>query len=75
MYVKYYDIEWGVPEYSPQALWEKLVLVGFQAGSSWITNLQKRDAFRLVFKCFNPHAIAEFTNIDIENLVQNVGIV
>ena len=75
LYVKYHDTEWGVPEYASQALWEKLVLDGFQAGLSWITVLKKRDAFRSAFKGFNPHAIAEFTNIDIENLMQNVGIV
>jgi len=46
IYVDYHDTEWGVPEYDSRALWEKLILDGFQAGLSWITILKKRDNFR-----------------------------
>ena len=53
LYVAYHDEEWGVPEYDPRALWEKLVLDGFQAGLSWITILRKRDAFREAFADFD----------------------
>ena len=74
LYVKYHDTEWGVPEYASQALWEKLVLDGFQAGLSWITVLKKRDAFRLAFKGFNPHAIAEFTYIDVDGNGAPLGL-
>ena len=55
LYVSYHDNEWGVPEYSSQRLWEKLVLDGFQAGLSWLTILKKRDNFREAFKGFNPY--------------------
>lgn len=54
LYVKYHDTEWGVPEYDDRALFEKLILDGFQAGLSWITILRKRDNFRKAFDKFNP---------------------
>ena len=54
IYVAYHDEEWGVPEYDPRALWEKLVLDGFQAGLAWITVLRKREAFRAAFDGFDP---------------------
>ena len=58
IYVRYHDEEWGVPEYDGRALWEKLVLDGFQAGLSWITILKKREAFRAAFAGFDPHVVA-----------------
>jgi len=75
IYVKYHDNEWGVTEYDSRALWEKLVLDGFQAGLSWITILKKRDAFRAAFANFDPYAVAEFTDQDIERLLKDEGIV
>ena len=75
IYVKYHDNEWGVPEYDGRALWEKLVLDGFQAGLSWITILKKRDAFREAFENFDPIKVAAFTEDDVERLLQNEGIV
>ena len=63
IYLKYHDHEWGVPEYDSQALWEKLVLDGFQAGLSWITILKKRDAFRSAFVNFDPHIIATCNDV------------
>jgi DNA-3-methyladenine glycosylase I len=71
----YHDEEWGVPEYDSRALWEKLMLDGFQAGLSWLTILRKRDAFRAAFKNFDPKAVARFTEADITRLLQNPGIV
>ena len=53
-YVAYHDTEWGVPEYDDRALYEKLILDGFQAGLSWITILRKRDNFRRAFDDFEP---------------------
>jgi len=70
IYIKYHDTEWGVPEYDSRALWEKLVLDGFQAGLSWITILKKRDAFRTAFEGFDPYKVAEFTEEDVERLLQ-----
>ena len=71
----YHDEEWGVPEYDSRALWEKLMLDGFQAGLAWITILRKRDAFRKAFKQFDPEAVARFGESDIERLLADPGIV
>ncbi len=71
----YHDEEWGVPEYDSRALWEKLMLDGFQAGLSWSIILRKRDAFRKAFKRFNPKAVARFDEADVARLLQNAGIV
>jgi DNA-3-methyladenine glycosylase I len=64
-----------VPEYDDRALYEKLVLDGFQAGLSWITILRKRDNFRRAFADFEPAKIARFTPKKIERLMQDAGIV
>src|SRR6185437_6941177 len=71
----YHDTEWGVPEYDSRALWEKLILDGFQAGLSWSIILKKRDAFRKAFRGFDPAAVARFTSHDIDRLLANDGIV
>ena len=60
LYIAYHDTEWGVPEYDGRALYEKLVLDGFQAGLSWITILRKRDNFRKAFDDFQPEKIAHY---------------
>lgn len=75
LYLRYHDTEWGVPEYDPRALWEKLVLDGFQAGLSWITILRKRDAFRLEFDEFDPRKIADWDEARIAKALQNAGII
>ena len=75
IYVAYHDTEWGVPELDDRALYEKLVLDGFQAGLSWITVLKKRDAFRKAFKEFDPHKVARFTENDVAKLLSNAGII
>jgi DNA-3-methyladenine glycosylase I len=71
----YHDEEWGVPEYDGRALWEKLMLDGFQAGLSWSTILRKRDAFRKAFKGFDPKKVARFEEADVLRLLQDPGIV
>jgi DNA-3-methyladenine glycosylase I len=71
----YHDQEWGVPERDSRALWEKLMLDGFQAGLSWITILRKRDAFRNAFKRFDPAKVARFGESDVARLLTNEGIV
>jgi DNA-3-methyladenine glycosylase I len=73
--VAYHDEEWGVPEYDGRALWEKLMLDGFQAGLSWSTILRKRDAFRKAFKNFDPKKVARFEEADVLRLLQDPGIV
>jgi DNA-3-methyladenine glycosylase I len=75
LYVAYHDTEWGVPEYDDRALFEKLVLDGFQAGLSWITILRKRPAFRAAFADFDPERIVRFDEQKVEALLQNAGIV
>ena len=75
LYVRYHDEEWGVPEYDDRALYEKLVLDGFQAGLSWITILRKRENFQRAFDAFEPEKIARYTPRKIERLMQDEGIV
>jgi DNA-3-methyladenine glycosylase I len=74
-YVAYHDDEWGVPERDDRALYEKLVLDGFQAGLSWITILRKRENFRRAFDGFVPEKIARYTPKKVERLMQDAGIV
>jgi DNA-3-methyladenine glycosylase I len=71
----YHDQEWGVSEHDSRALWEKLMLDGFQAGLSWITILRKRDAFRQAFQGFDPAVVAQFGAQDVERLLADPGIV
>ncbi|MFL6809222.1 MAG: DNA-3-methyladenine glycosylase I, partial [Bradyrhizobium canariense] len=75
LYVAYHDEEWGVPEFDDRALYEKLVLDGFQAGLSWITILRKRDNFRRAFDGFNPEKIARYDARKKAKLMADAGIV
>ena len=75
LYVAYHDEEWGVPEYDAQALFEKLLLDGFQAGLSWITILRKRDNFRRAFDGFDAAKMARYTPAKCAALMQDAGIV
>ena len=75
IYVAYHDTEWGVPEYDSRALFEKLILDGFQAGLSWITILKKRNNFRAAFAGFDPHVIAQWGEPEVEHLLQDAGII
>lgn len=75
LYRAYHDEEWGVPEYDPRALWEKLQLDGMQAGLSWITILRKRESIREEFDLFQPERIARWDNERIEKALQNPGII
>ena len=75
VYIEYHDREWGVPERDDRALWEKLILDGFQAGLSWITILRKRDAFRRAFAGFDPAKVARFSARDVTRLMADTGIV
>ncbi|WP_409564706.1 DNA-3-methyladenine glycosylase I [Methylobacterium sp. J-067] len=75
VYVAYHDTEWGVPEYESRALYEKLILDGFQAGLSWITILKRREGFRAAFDGFSPEIIARYTDADIARLMADTGII
>ncbi|HEV2703322.1 MAG TPA: DNA-3-methyladenine glycosylase I [Steroidobacteraceae bacterium] len=71
----YHDNEWGVPLHDGRALWEMLMLEGFQAGLSWLVILRKRGAFRKAFRNFTPEKVARFGAADIARLLQDTGIV
>jgi len=71
----YHDQEWGVPEHDSRALWELLMLEGFQAGLAWITVLRKREAFRQAFLHFDPEIIARFGERDVKRLLGDAGII
>jgi len=75
LYVHYHDTDWGVPEYDSRALFEKLLLDGFQAGLSWITILRKRDNFRRAFDGFDAETMARYTPAKLAALMQDSGIV
>jgi DNA-3-methyladenine glycosylase I len=75
LYEAYHDKEWGVPEYDSRALWEKLVLDGFQAGLAWITILRKREAFRAAFEKFDPEKVARYGEADRARLMADAGII
>jgi DNA-3-methyladenine glycosylase I len=75
LYMAYHDHEWGVPDYDDRALFEKLILDGFQAGLSWITILRKRDNFRKAFDNFEPEKIARYNARKVASLMNDVGIV
>ncbi|MDE1987078.1 MAG: DNA-3-methyladenine glycosylase I [Alphaproteobacteria bacterium] len=75
LYVAYHDLEWGVPEYDDRALYEKLVLDGFQAGLSWITILRKRENFRRAFDNFDPEKIARYGKRETNRLLKDEGII
>ena len=75
IYRQYHDEDWGVPEYDDRALFEKLILDGFQAGLSWRTILYKRENFRKAFDGFQPEKIVRYTPKKIERLMNNPGII
>ena len=75
LYEAYHDHEWGVPEKDSRALWEKLVLDGFQAGLAWITILRKREAFRAAFEGFDPETVARYGEAERARLMADAGII
>ena len=75
LYIAYHNDEWGIPERKDRALFEKLILDGFQAGLSWITILRKRENFRTAFDGFDPARIARYSVRKIDSLMQDAGIV
>lgn len=75
LYVAYHDQEWGVPEFDPRALWEKLTLDGFQAGLAWITILRKRESLRAAFDGFDPEKVARYDDADRARLLADPGII
>ena len=74
-YIEYHDAEWGRPVSDDRTLFEKVSLEGFQSGLSWLTILRKRDNFRAAFAGFEPAAVADFTEKDVDRLLGDAGIV
>src|SRR6266496_2963823 len=74
-YNAYHDEEWGRPVTTERGIYERLCLEGFQSGLSWLTILRKREAFRAAFAGFDPDAVAEFGEADVERLLGDAGIV
>lgn len=72
---QYHDEEWGVPEFDSRALWECLMLEGFQAGLAWIIVLRKREAFRDAFRGFDPKKVARFGEREIAKMLADAGII
>ena len=72
---QYHDEEWGVPVHDDRRLFEFLILEGAQAGLSWNTILQKREAFRMAFDHFNPALIAGYDERNVKALLNNPGII
>jgi DNA-3-methyladenine glycosylase I len=75
LYCAYHDVEWGVPERNSQALFEKLILDGFQAGLAWITILRKRETLRAGFAHFDAAALARFGEADVARLLADPGVI
>ena len=75
IYIDYHDNEWGKPQFDSQKLFEKICLEGQQTGLSWITVLKKRDAYRAAFHHFEPKNVAKMTASDIDELMQNAGLI
>jgi DNA-3-methyladenine glycosylase I len=73
--VAYHDAEWGAPCHDDAALFELLILEGFQAGLSWSTILRKREAFIRAFDGFDPEIVAAYGPADEERLLADAGIV
>src|SRR5271163_1411379 len=73
--LEYHDREWGVPQTDSRALWELLMLEGFQAGLAWITVLRKREPFKEAFYQFDPVKVGAFQQADIARLMENPGII
>jgi len=74
-YVAYHDLEWGVPMHDDNKIFEFLVLESAQAGLSWYTILKKRENYRKAFANFDPVVVASFGEEDVEQLMNNSGIV
>jgi DNA-3-methyladenine glycosylase I len=75
LYRDYHDTEWGVEVAGDQQMFERITLEGFQAGLSWITILKRREGFRKAFKNFDLKQVSRMTEVDIERLMQDEGII
>ena len=75
LYIHYHDMEWGVPVYDDNKLFEFLILEGAQAGLSWLTILKRREGYRKAFADFIPDRVARFDERDVQRLINDQGII
>lgn len=75
LYIAYHDVEWGAPVHDDRTLFELLILEGAQAGLSWLTILKKRETYRMAFDNFDAEKVALYGDMEIDQLLQNAGIV
>jgi DNA-3-methyladenine glycosylase I len=75
LYVRYHDLEWGVPTHDDVALFELLSLEGAQAGLSWITVLRRREGYRRAFKKFNPKTVSRFDDARVDAIMGDEGVI
>src|SRR5438046_10486325 len=75
LYIEYHDSEWGVPVHDERLLFEFLMLEGAQAGLSWSTILNKRQAYIQAFDNFDPSNLASYDEAKVQQLLANPGIV
>lgn len=75
LYMKYHDEEWGVPVRDDKKHFEFLVLESAQAGLNWLTILRKRENYRVAYDNFDVNKVAQYDNDEIEELLQNSGII
>ena len=75
LYIRYHDMEWGVPVYDDNKLFEFLILEGAQAGLSWLTILKRREGYRTAFAGFIPDRVARFDERDVQRLTNDQGII
>src|SRR4051794_1811782 len=73
--IAYHDQEWGIPCHDDRALFERLMLEGFQAGLSWATILRKREHFRRAFDGWEPERVAAYGDAEVARLLADPGIV
>ena len=74
-WLDYHDREWGTPVHDDRVLFEFLILEGAQAGLSWDTILQKREAYRAAFAGFDPAKVARFDARRRAALMKDASIV
>lgn len=75
LYIRYHDIEWGVPVHDDRKLFEFLILEGAQAGLSWITILRKRENYRLALENYDPVKLSAYGERQMNELLNNPGII
>lgn len=75
LYVKYHDLEWGVPIHDDRRLFEFLILEGAQAGLSWLTILKRREGYRKAFCDFEVEKVAKLGERDVQRLLKDESII